>query len=228
MNCKDVRENLSMYIDDMLDKQIRTLVEEHLAVCEACRQEHESLVRVIEELKVAGTMKAPEGFLETLHERLDEPSYWERIKELLFVPAQIKIPLEFAALSVVAVLVFTVYSLYMPGDQMVFTMKDASVGKTVSAPVVHEAEALKQDALPQTEIAADTDYVEAVKPQAVELALVLVKEPAAAGRAGTYSATRALSEEKGVSAHQAKLSRALPKAEAPAEKSTDAADESKE
>ncbi|MBN2298300.1 MAG: zf-HC2 domain-containing protein [Deltaproteobacteria bacterium] len=202
MNCKDVKENLSAYIDDMLDKQIRTLVDEHLAVCRSCREELASLLFVIEDLKDAGSLKAPENFIESLHERLDAPSYWSRIKEILFVPAQIKIPLEFAAVSIVAVLVFTVYSVYSPGNHIAGFMKDAVMESSGEEPVVHEGETGRPGSFSHQNAAADADYVEAAKQPSLEIALVLRDEIAAAAdspaevKAKTQGSARALLENQ--------------------------------
>jgi len=235
MDCKDVKENLSAYIDDMLDKQIKILVDQHLAECKSCRQELSSMLSVVEELKDTGGLKAPEDFLESLHDRLSAASYWERIKEILFVPAQIKIPLEFAAISIVAVLMFTLYSVYSPQDQMIELMKDAPMEISGAGPVVHEEEPGRPDAILNPDVASDVDYVEAAKQPSLDIALVLKEEVAAAtgGPAkdkGKTQATaaRAFSEKQGRVAAPSRYKASSPGTALPLEESPEVADALKE
>lgn len=174
MNCAEVRENLSTYIDEMLDKQIKDMVDQHLVTCRACREELSSMRRVVEELKNVGQMHAPVDFLETFHERLHQTSFWTKIKELLFVPAQIKIPLELATVCVVAVLVFSLYSVYLPHNQLDSTLEDFKMESTQDkgAVVEMESEPLVQSS--QAEPVQDTEYVEAAKQKPIEIAVILM------------------------------------------------------
>lgn len=169
MNCTDVRENLSAYIDDMLDRQMRDLIDAHLSMCKDCRQELAAMRALVEELRNTGEMKAPQDFLETLHERLETESFWSRLREFLFVPAQIKIPLEFATISVIGVLIFSLYSIYSPQENLRILSQDSAMKSSV---VLEKA---SQPSSPS--ISADEDeaseYVQATKQQPIELALIL-------------------------------------------------------
>ena len=60
MNCKQACEQLSEYIDGELDEQSRCALEEHLAGCEACRDELEGLRRTVAAVKNLPTVPAPE------------------------------------------------------------------------------------------------------------------------------------------------------------------------
>lgn len=175
MNCTDVRENLSAYIDEMLDKQIRDMMASHLETCKACRQELASMRTLVEELGDMSDIKAPEDFLDTLHERLETESFWTRIKEMLFVPAQIKIPLEFATISIVGVLIFSLYSVYSPQDHLASLPQDLAMKSTAGRAVVHETESVSPAQRPLQENARDEtfEYVPAAKQAPIELALVL-------------------------------------------------------
>ena len=70
MRCDEVRTLLSGYIDGELDEKDRDIVEQHLAVCEACRAEHAKLKRLEE---VTSEMK----FIEPAKEVWDD--YWSRV-----------------------------------------------------------------------------------------------------------------------------------------------------
>ena len=169
MNCTDVRENLSAYIDDMLDSKMRDLMDAHLSMCKACREELASMRALVEELGDMGEMKAPQDFLETLHERLETESFWSRLREFLFVPAQVKIPLEFVTISVIGVVIFSLYSIYSPQENLRILPQDSAMKSGV---------VLEKESEPSSPaISADEDeafeYVQAVKQQPIELALIL-------------------------------------------------------
>ena len=117
MECAGIREYLSEYVDGTLDPQNRALVEEHLSTCEHCREELSSLRAVIEELGSLEPLSAPENFLRSIHERIENRSAFSRVKRLLFFPARIKIPLQLATAAVTALLVFTVFNAMQPAKQ---------------------------------------------------------------------------------------------------------------
>ena len=172
MNCTDVRQNLSAYIDDMLDRQIRDMVDEHLTTCKACSHELNLMRTLVKELGDMGDIKAPEDFLETLHERLETVSLWTRIKEMLFVPAQLKIPLEFATLGIIGVLTFALYSIYSPQDEVASLVQDRAVESTADRAVIRERESEPSALSPATDEDEAFRYVQAAQ-QPIELALML-------------------------------------------------------
>ncbi len=59
MTCVDVRDNLSAYLDGELEREQAAAVESHLAGCEGCRAELESLRRVTETLHALPHRAAP-------------------------------------------------------------------------------------------------------------------------------------------------------------------------
>ncbi len=191
MNCTDVRQNLSAYIDGMLDRQIKDMVDEHLSTCKACSQELNSMRSLVKELGDMGDIKAPEDFLETLHERLETVSLWTRIKEMFFVPAQIRIPLEFATLSIIGVLTFALYSIYSPQDEVASLVQDRSVESAVDRAYIREMESEPSALSPATDEDEAIRYVQAAKQQPIELALMLPQkaETEGSGPAGDKKQT---------------------------------------
>ena len=109
MECVRVKELLSEYIDETLDQETRKAVEKHLSTCDGCAEELASLRSLVKELNSLEKVKPPVDFLEQLHERLDAPSGFTRIVRKLFVPFHVKIPLELATATLLAVLVFSVF-----------------------------------------------------------------------------------------------------------------------
>ena len=57
MNCEKIKELLSRYIDDQLEKDDRAMVEEHLQSCEQCTEHYEKLLalgRMVDDFDVEG------------------------------------------------------------------------------------------------------------------------------------------------------------------------------
>jgi len=118
MDCADVLELLSEYVDGTLDAQTRKAVEKHIAVCENCKQEFTSLRAVVEELGALEPVKPPEDFLGKIRERMETRSGFNKIFRKLFLPFHIKIPLELAAAATVTILVVLVVNIQQPEIQM--------------------------------------------------------------------------------------------------------------
>jgi hypothetical protein len=116
MDCEEIKERLSAYVDDLLDGESRALVEEHLSSCKACEQEWVSLKALVRELGSLESVEPPKDFLDQLNERIEARSWFPRIFRTLFKPMRVKIPLEFAGAVAVALLVFAV--LHTQKDQM--------------------------------------------------------------------------------------------------------------
>jgi hypothetical protein len=95
-------------MDNMLTKKARVRVEAHLAVCDTCRETLQAFKSMREELGAMETIKAPDDFMEKLHERIDHPSPFDRLLRAIFVPFRIKVPLQFATATALAVIIFMV------------------------------------------------------------------------------------------------------------------------
>ncbi|MEW5924145.1 MAG: zf-HC2 domain-containing protein, partial [Candidatus Zixiibacteriota bacterium] len=78
MDCEKIKELLSRYIDDQLEKDDRAQVEEHLKSCEQCTEHYEKLLalgRMVDEFDVDGDesywVKQKDAVLEKI-EKLEE------------------------------------------------------------------------------------------------------------------------------------------------------------
>jgi hypothetical protein len=71
------------------------------------------------------SLKAPDDFLEKLHERLEPRFSFRKIMRILFVPGRIKIPLEFATATVMAVLIFSILYIQEP-EKMISDLPESS------------------------------------------------------------------------------------------------------
>jgi hypothetical protein len=107
MNCEEVKELLSEYLDGVLDPKTKTLVDEHLSACKGCQEELASLKALAHELGSLESIAPPRDFLDQLHERMEQRSPFPKILRALFVPLRLKIPLEFAGAVAMAILVLS-------------------------------------------------------------------------------------------------------------------------
>jgi hypothetical protein len=109
MNCYRTKELLSEYIDGLLDKEQESLVRDHLLLCGDCRDEFESMKAVVREMGSLDKIKAPDDFLAALHGRMERESWFQKVKNFLFMPARIRIPVELATLATTVVLAFFIF-----------------------------------------------------------------------------------------------------------------------
>jgi len=151
MNCEEIRELLSEYVDGVLDPKTKALVNEHLSTCKACQAELASLKALVRELGSLESVAPPHDFLDQLHERMEQHSAFSKILRSLFVPIRLKMPLEFAGAAAVAILLFSI--LYVQQDHY----------KVTQAPVDLKEERVAQKGAPES---WDEDLKdEAVKPK---------------------------------------------------------------
>ncbi len=72
MKCNEIRELLSLYIDQMLDENVARDVEEHLSVCDACRKEYNDIKEIHKLLCEVEMIQVPESFELRLRSALTE------------------------------------------------------------------------------------------------------------------------------------------------------------
>ena len=131
MECHRVKKLLSEYIDNTLDKPTGALIEGHLKECRDCNYEYISMKSMVAELGSMSPLEAPGDFLEKVHERIESISMAGRIKQLLFFPSWIKVPMELTALIATAVLIFVIFNMIQPENQVM--VKPSATDATGSA-----------------------------------------------------------------------------------------------
>ncbi len=70
MRCHEICENLSAYIDGMLEQSDASLVERHLESCPGCKSEYDDLLVTVELIRGLPEVKPPPGFRDELKERM--------------------------------------------------------------------------------------------------------------------------------------------------------------
>ncbi|MEA3435090.1 MAG: zf-HC2 domain-containing protein [Thermodesulfobacteriota bacterium] len=135
MKCAGIKQLLSEYIDGVLDADTKAQLEEHILQCTGCRQALEDLEALVGELRAVEPVKAPDDFLDQLHERIEPRFSLTKIMKTLFVPMKIKIPIQLVTVTATAVLVFSVINLQQPVMQL------------SDAPMVSEEEEVKLEVM---------------------------------------------------------------------------------
>lgn len=102
MTCEQVREQLSAHLDDALATAERADLEGHLAGCAACRRALEQLRATVGLVAGLEPLHAPAGFVDRVVEAAHRRPWPRRLRAALLVPWRTKVPLEAAALLVVA------------------------------------------------------------------------------------------------------------------------------
>ena len=70
MQCHEICENLSAYIDGMLEQADASLVEQHLESCPVCKAEYDDLLATVELVRELPAVELPPGFRDELKKRL--------------------------------------------------------------------------------------------------------------------------------------------------------------
>lgn len=113
MKCEEIRELLSLSIDQMLDDKEQKDVEEHLSVCEACQNEYQDLLEIHLLLSSMEPIPVPEEFQLRLKQALKEEK--KRMLPVggmvqsIFSSRRYKMVASIAAVFVVGVLTLGVY-----------------------------------------------------------------------------------------------------------------------
>ena len=109
MTCHDAREQLSALIDDVLDAEERSAVEAHLATCPECRRELQRLRGTVALLRAVEPVRAPVGFVDRVLGAARPVPWPRRLFRALVLPWPVKLPVEAAAIVLVAVGVIYVF-----------------------------------------------------------------------------------------------------------------------
>jgi Putative zinc-finger len=117
MNCEETEAQLSAYLDGRLDEAHRRAVERHLASCSHCRAEAAALRRTIDSVSALPPVEPPPGFSQRVMAQVREeaqPSVPRRSFSLPLWPLWARIPLQAAAVLVIAGLAVYLYELNQP------------------------------------------------------------------------------------------------------------------
>jgi hypothetical protein len=104
MNCQEVQERLSEYLEQSLDGESMKSVEIHLSACRSCRAEADSLLLCIQNVANLLRVEPPLGFAQRVMAHVRDlerkPNLWERV----WFPLRIKMPIHATAIVLIGVL----------------------------------------------------------------------------------------------------------------------------
>ncbi len=109
MNCQDIRELSSDYLDRRLAPHELPAFENHLGACPDCRREIEALRTTISLIGSLDPVETSADFLAQVHRKIDKKSLAIRVRGWLLDPIKIKVPLEITALVLVSILASHLY-----------------------------------------------------------------------------------------------------------------------
>jgi hypothetical protein len=141
MKCEEARAHLSAYLDDMLEQDIRAQLEDHLNKCERCNEELNELKSLIDSVSSLDQVMAPSDFLDNVKERLEPRFNLPKFIKTIFLPLQIKIPIQAAAVAVSVLLVLAIV-------QQLKRSTDEFPRPMASKPI-NTAEVSKKETLPE-------------------------------------------------------------------------------
>jgi hypothetical protein len=104
MNCHETRERLSDLLDETLAAPERALCGAHLDGCADCRRELDRLRATVSLLSRVERPRAPVGFVDRVTASARPVPWYHSLGRRLFLPLNIKLPAQAAAMLVIAVL----------------------------------------------------------------------------------------------------------------------------
>jgi hypothetical protein len=102
MTCDEARELFSARVDEALASAEAAQFDAHLAECAECRTSFARFERTVSLVRGIPPAHAPAGFVDRVLERARPVSWPRRVARRLFVPMRIKLPMEAAALVLIA------------------------------------------------------------------------------------------------------------------------------
>lgn len=102
MTCAEARALFSALVDDELSAGERAAADTHLSGCAECRRELDHFSRTVSMVHALPAERAPVGFVDRVIDAADQAPWPRRLARRLFVPLRVKVPVEVAAILLVA------------------------------------------------------------------------------------------------------------------------------
>jgi len=108
VTCQAIRDLFSARVDDALTAQERTQLDAHLATCAECALEWQRFEGTVGLLRAAAPTRAPVGFVDRVLAARPQPWY-RRLARGALVPWPVKLPLDAAAIVLIAGLAIMIF-----------------------------------------------------------------------------------------------------------------------
>lgn len=165
MTCAECREAFSAHVDGALGADARGAVEQHLAGCGECQREWRRFFATVDLLHLVQSERAPAGFVDRVLAAARPEPWYRRLARGLLVPWPVKLPLEAAAVVMVAGLAVLVFqrsselqlATHAPGVTNATSADDTRAASSVLLSKDGMANAAKPAAPPRVNAPASVD-----------------------------------------------------------------------
>jgi hypothetical protein len=115
MECNNIQERLSAYIEGVISPEEKILIDEHLKSCQRCNESLAELKRTIEYVQDLEDIEPPLWLTRNVMARItSEVKPKKGILQKLFYPLHIKLPIEAAAVFLIAVTAIYIFKTIQP------------------------------------------------------------------------------------------------------------------
>jgi hypothetical protein len=115
MECNDVQEKLSAYVEGIISPEERTLIDEHLTLCQKCCESLADLKKTVEYIHNLEDVEPPTWLTQKVIARIkSEAKSNKGLLQKLFYPLHIKLPIEAVAVIVIAVTALYIFKTIQP------------------------------------------------------------------------------------------------------------------
>ena len=147
-NCKEIENNLPLYLDNSLSRVDKQTVEEHLKSCPRCSKALIQLSKTQTLVNDLTEVEPPTWFKQKIMAKVREESEKKSLAQKWFYPLRIKIPVQIFATVCIAVL--AVY-IYREGEEQIKEV----VPSSAQAPVME----VQRNQLPEQKMTSSADEV---------------------------------------------------------------------
>lgn len=138
MNCREIKQFSSDYLDRRLTPAEAASFEEHLRACGACTQEVDFLRETVSLVGSLGEIETSPDFLAHVHRKIEKTAKFRSLRHWLFEPMRLKLSLEITALALLGIGALHLYyqspDLYREADAPAPSMVLQDKGAEPAAP----------------------------------------------------------------------------------------------
>ena len=128
MECKEIEDKLSSYIDNQLSSEERMIVAEHLKECSKCSLVMEELKKTVAHIQTIEETEPPPWLEQKIMSKVrEEAEQKQGMLHKLFFPRRLKIPLQAAATIAIAVTAFFTFRAIEPEVEKVTIKREKPV-----------------------------------------------------------------------------------------------------
>jgi len=115
MECYDIQEKLSAYVEGTISLEEKILIEEHLTICQKCNESLSDLRKTIEYIHNLEEIEPPSWLTQKIMTRVKaEVQPKKSFIQKLFYPLHIKLPIEAVAVILIAVTALYIFKTIQP------------------------------------------------------------------------------------------------------------------